>query len=454
MCTRFLMLDMDDFNKKSSAWSKRYHTADGITAVIKVIQNLCEDREFEKRLNSNHHLLPLKEGTVFDIRTGHLRPRTMTDYFSMCMNFCFIEDAVTVNTEEKEGRTRFVDVLIHDSLVEEVAERINEIGCNDATWSFFMWQFLGYCFTGFTQDRSFAMFQGLGSNGKSGLVAAMSAAMGSFFSTCAQDFFTISGTRQSAENASPMMRALQWVRCLVVAETSSGCKLSMPRIKSLTGPDEQKCRGLYAAPTIFTPMLKLIFVSNFCLEIDCSDQAAKDRYLAILFAQRYVRENPGQGELLADTEKCNSLSTTLLDAFGTWMCFGAHCMYLETNSCAVGIVRPPCIADFVKKQLEDADIISAFIYQETEKGPTYNYLAVDMWQHFCTFAKNRRSELQDIVFDAFLQQVQSKSFQHIRLKKRADKANVFIGIRKRRMEGLPMIVADDDLSSDIEEFSS
>jgi hypothetical protein len=129
-------------------------------------------------------------------------------------------------------------------------------------------------------------------------------------------------------------------------------------------------------------------------------------------------------------------------------------MYLETNSCAVGIVRPPCIADFVKKQLEDADIISAFIYQETEKGPTYNYLAVDMWQHFCTFAKNRRSELQDIVFDAFLQQVQSKSFQHIRLKKRADKANVFIGIRKRRMEGLPMIVADDDLSSDIEEFSS
>ena len=432
---RFLLAegeDQEDAEKKINTWIARFHTADGIKAVKQIICNLAEDRTFEAKLNSHHHLIPTGNKLVFDVRTGTTRERRIDDFFSMAMKFELLENAVNIDTEERQGHTRFVDVQFLNNEVLEVMEHIDELGCNDPEWSYYMWNLLGYFMTGYTQDRSWVMMQGVGANGKSGLFAALSTVMGPFYSTVSQDFFTISGTKQAAENASPMMRSLQWIRCMVVAETTTGCKLNMARLKSLTGPDEQKCRGLYQDATTFTPNVKIAIVSNFALEIDCSDQAVTDRHMAINFAQRYVKSNPGPNEKLADTVKAARLGSSLLNAFGTWLCYGAHVMYLETKSCAHGIPRPGCIQTFLAKQLEEADLISAFVFQETEKSVHSTYACVDLWTNFIYWAKIRRSELQDIVLDAFIKQIQSKSFQHIQLKKKADGSSCFVGIRKRQ----------------------
>jgi phage/plasmid-associated DNA primase len=451
---RFLSFQADDeeTQKKLAAWVTRFHTADGIKAIRQIICALAEDRTFEEKLNSHHHLIPTKNNKVFDIRTGTLRTRTMTDFFSMSMKFDFIPDAVEMVVDDRDGHKCFEDVVFLDPRVLAVMHHIEELGCHNTEWSFFMWNLLGYFITGYTQDRSWVMMQGVGANGKSGLFTALSAVMGPFYTTVSQDFFTVSGTKQQAENASPLMRSLQWVRALVVAETTSGCKLNMARLKSLTGPDEQKCRGLYQDAATFTPNVKIAIISNFALEIDCSDQAAKDRHLAINFAQRYVKCNPGPNEVLADTVKAARLATDLLGAFGTWLCYGAHTMYLQTQSCAHGLTRPACIQEFVERQLEESDLISAFVYQETEKRTGSSIRCIDMWAQFTAWAKHRRSELQDIVLDAFVKQIQSKSFQHIQYKKKSDGSACFVGIRKRRFfaERSTNIPTEEESSSDDE----
>jgi len=436
LCLRFISMDdeqLEDFNKRCSAWLKRCQTADGITQIIKIISVLAEDRKFEDQLNSCHHLIPLQRSMVFNIRNGEYRRRRMTDYFSQTMNFSFMPDAMYNIVEEEDGEEVWQDVRITDVLVEEVALFMMELGCEDPHWACFMWQYLGYCLTGYTQDRSYVIWQGVGANGKSALVNAMSAVMGQFYTTCAENFFALtSHGRDSAENASPFMASLRYTRALFLAETSTNFKPNMTKIKSITGGDAQTARKLYGSPQKFVPQLKFNLVTNFLPAIDCSDQAAVDRFLAIAFSQRYVRDNPTGNEKLADSAKANRLKDQLKDAFGTYLCHGAHAMFINTKGCRTGLTRPACIANHTKIQLENADLLSAFIRQASERGNNFTWSAVDMWRDFTAWANVRRSEMQDIVLDAFIKQIQGKSFKHIVYKRRQDGSGVFVGIRKLR----------------------
>jgi hypothetical protein len=126
-------------------------------------------------------------------------------------------------------------------------------------------------------------------------------------------------------------------------------------------------------------------------------------------------------------------------------------MYLNTKQCSTGLDRPSCISTHTKVQLENADLLSAFVRQQSERGNNFAWGAVEMWREFCSWANVRRSELQDIVLDAFVKQIQGKSFKHIVYKRRADGSGIFSGIRKRRGNVLAEMEYSPENSSSDEE---
>ncbi len=61
------------------------------------------------------------------------------------------------------------------------------------------------------------------------------------------------------------------------SESEKQKKINASLIKKITGNDTMRCRPLYGNTIEFTPICKMIMMTNFKPEIDTDDQAILDR---------------------------------------------------------------------------------------------------------------------------------------------------------------------------------
>lgn len=412
--------------KKLKEWAKRYTSAGGVDNVRKWVLNAGDDRDFAPNLNKQAHLIPMNDGTVWDLTIGGKRLRVMEDCFSMEMDFRMVD-------QDENG----------DDLLAQVEAIMLEYGCFSEDWVRYHQELFGYFMTGYTNDRGFYQQIGVGSNGKGCANAALAKVMGGFYQAASSAFVSATGnSNAAAEGASPTLAMMEYARVCAVSELKPGCKLAMDRMKSWSSGDLIRSRMLYQGSTTWKPGFKILIQSNYHSEMDGADNAALDRFRTSFWGMRYV-ENPRVGvenERQADSAMGDALAKHLSDAFGTWCVLGAQKMYNVTSNATKRISRPECIQDFITKTLEKADVVSAFIRQEaitTDHDATW--LGLDMFDSFVAWARRRQSAMQTVTYDNFLLEIEKRRFEFMEVLVDDEGRKKFKGVKRR------VVVYDDDV---------
>jgi phage/plasmid-associated DNA primase len=200
------------------------------------------DTEFDKRINNVHHLLPIKNGKIIDLKTLQVRQRTINDKFTFECPVSFVEGEQNIKHADKF----FCDIM------------------PDKKEREFLQKCLGYMLTGEVDARAFFIWYGNGSNGKSVIVNLLLKILDKFYVSADKSVFCKTDNKNSGA-ASPHLYALLGKRMIGYSEgeTSDQFELNFSVLKQISGDDEISCRGLYKDQITFKSSGKLNFLTNY-----------------------------------------------------------------------------------------------------------------------------------------------------------------------------------------------
>lgn len=214
----------------------------------------------------------------------------------------------------------------------------------------FMQRLAGYWLTGLTDPPFLAVLYGIGANGKSTMVNAISHAMGDYASAASSGLLMATyGQRHSSEVAH-----LQGMRFVAAAESREGGRLDEERIKALTGSDAITARRLYQEPFTFQPSHKLALMTNHKPQVRGVDEGIWRRLLLIPFVE--VIPEAERDPLL--TEKLRREAPGIL----RWMVEGARLFHESGNR----LELPEVVKEATKDYRSESDVLGMFIGDECE----------------------------------------------------------------------------------------
>ena len=146
-----------------------------------------------------------------------------------------------------------------------------------------MWEHLSSSLIGTNVNQTFNIYRGSGSNGKSKLIALMSAALGNYSETVNVNVLT--SKRVDTGGTSSEIVALKGVRYGVASEPSKGMTLNEGIMKEMTGGDKIQARGLYSASETFVLQLSLCVCTNYLFEVKSNDDGTWRRIRIVDFVQ-------------------------------------------------------------------------------------------------------------------------------------------------------------------------
>ena len=333
-----LLINKLSMDKKSSDKSieaakilKKVRTYKHAESVWRLARTELIDKDFQKKMNSPSHLLPLQKGRVIDLRTLEVRLRKKDDYFDFELPFEFLKSPLP-NADKF-----FREIMNNDNDVVNYLQTI-----------------LGYCITGETDLRSIWIFWGAGSNGKSTLCELLNKVLDKFYVAADKRIF-IEQEKTSSSHTSyliPLMHA----RLSVLSETKEGEKLNEALIKTLTGNDTISARELYSKQITFKPVVKYIMLTNHKPTFNIDDQALLDRIKYVPFNARFS-SNPKPNEFKKDSKFIESLMSAHISEVFTWLCLGANKYYnLKGN-----IPIPQSLQKATSEYIKELDNVSQFI---------------------------------------------------------------------------------------------
>jgi len=138
----------------------------------------------------------------------------------------------------------------------------------------------GYSLTGSTKEESFFFLYGLGQNGKSKFVEAMSGVMGSYHESAGMETFTAS----KFETHPADLAKLRGARLVTATETEEGRRWAESKIKAITGGDAISARFMRQDFFTFKPQLKLWIAGNHKPGLRNVDPAMRRRMNLIPFS--------------------------------------------------------------------------------------------------------------------------------------------------------------------------
>jgi putative DNA primase/helicase len=194
-------------------------------------------------------LLNTPDGVV-DLKTGKTRPALPTDYMTK----------ITAVGPKGECPLwlEFLDTITGG---DEELQKYLQRAC-------------GYMLTGLTVEHAMFFLYGLGGNGKSKFIEAISGIMGDYHTTAQIETFTMMdrGDRHPTELAQ-----LRGARLVTSMETEEGRRWAESRIKSITGGDKISARFMRQDFFEFYPQFKLAIFGNHKPGLRTVDAAIKRR---------------------------------------------------------------------------------------------------------------------------------------------------------------------------------
>jgi P4 family phage/plasmid primase-like protien len=197
-------------------------------------------------------------GTV-NLLTGELRPSSPADRNTHCCGVRYAPELV------EEGKThpeleRFLETFLPDEREQEV-----------------LFALLGSAVRGGNAARALPLLVGATTSGKSQLVAALSAALGSYAVAVNPSVFR----GNLDDRPRPDLVRAMFARLAVASEASTAWELHADQVKRLTGGDRIAYRALYSGTVEHTPRFTPLVVTNELPRVRGADAALKKRIVVV-----------------------------------------------------------------------------------------------------------------------------------------------------------------------------
>lgn len=238
--------------------------------IIKEAGTLFYDKTFNEMKDTNVYLLGFING-VIDFKNRVFREGYPQDYITKTTNIEY--SPYDENTDVKKCKEI-------NSFMEQLFP-IPEL-------NHYMWEHLAASLIGTNVNQTFNIYRGSGSNGKSKLIALMSAALGNYAETINVNVLT--SKRVDTGGTSSEIVALKGVRYGVASEPSVGMTLNEGVMKEMTGGDKIQARGLYSASETFVLQLSLCVCTNYLFEVKSNDDGTWRRIRIVDFLSKFARK--------------------------------------------------------------------------------------------------------------------------------------------------------------------
>lgn len=223
-----------------SGWARFSSKFKMVTAMVSLVKSAPEVHIEPEVFDTHLYLFNFQNGTV-DVRTGVMHKHTKQDFLTQICPYAYNPQA---------------DCPVFKAFFRDAM-------CGDKDLMRFMKKFLGLSTTGDVSEHAWCMMLGVGENGKTTLMEAVSGAMGPDYAGTMSDR-TISQTNSPSDgNApSPEVADLKGKRLITVSETEEGARIKTEFIKRMSGGDQEKARYLHRNPFTFHYTNKLFLYTN------------------------------------------------------------------------------------------------------------------------------------------------------------------------------------------------
>tara|TARA_R110002126_G_scaffold291520_1_gene453380 strand:- start:3203 stop:4684 length:1482 start_codon:yes stop_codon:yes gene_type:complete len=357
--------------------------------VFLFLSVMITDETFYEKLNrACPHHIPIKNCSLLDLRTGEIRTRQKTDYFTYFSNAEYIVDKK--RTKEQKEEKKYFDNFI------------SQIMCDNKDNLKYFQKMLGYCLTGDISARVFFIWWGVGANGKSIILNLMKEILKDQYQAVAKSVFINNG-KSSSINAET--EVLKDCRLATFSETSAKECLNESLIKMISGNDSISVNPKYRKPYSFTTICKLILCTNHKPEFNGNDKANIDRVCFIPFNARFVDEPKKAREYKKILGVDKIIAEKYLNEFFSFCVDGATAYYKSQK-----FEPPQEIKTAQDKYTQEQATISNFIkdiyiINETDKDLKLRKSDIKI-QHE-TYCKDNDLKLEKIslVYDALIELV-------------------------------------------------
>lgn len=268
------------------------------SGVLKECSRMFYDPEFKNRLDSKPNLVCFKNG-VYEIETNVFRDGQPDDYISKSTN---------------------IDYMHHeqnDPIVAEINAFLEKVQPNNIMRNYVMMvlaTFLG----GSTEEQTFQIWTGSGSNGKSTIIELFEKAFGDDY--CGKFPVTLLTKDRANSNAcTPELQDVMRKRFASMQEPNDNDVIHTGAMKEYTGGDKIYSRGLFANPTPFKPQFKLVLLCNKMPQIKGWDYGTWRRIRVVNFTSSFVDQpNPNNPNEYAKDKRLPEKFEKWREAF-MWM---------------------------------------------------------------------------------------------------------------------------------------
>jgi putative DNA primase/helicase len=215
----------------------------------------------------------------------------------------------------------------------------------------FLRRMAGYCLTGSTKAHALFFMYGVGANGKSTFINALTGCLGEYHRTAPVETFTA-----SAQDRHPTdLAGLRGARLVTAVETDEGRRWNESKIKTLTGGDKIAARFMRQDFFEFEPQFKLLFAGNHKPGLQSVDEAIRRRIHLIPFTVTIPPEE--RDEALA--ERLRAEWPGIL----AWAIAG--CVEWQES----GLAPPEAVTAATSSYFEAEDAIAAWIDERCQRRP-------------------------------------------------------------------------------------
>ena len=318
-------LVIDDERQEAFHWAVKSEQSRMINSMVSLAQRERGIPVREDQLDQDPYFLNCPNG-VIDLRTGELKEPD---------SLWLITKTAIVDYEPTAECPMFLKFL--DETFSEDPGLLN-----------FIQRWIGYSLTADTSAQTFAVFYGIGANGKSTLVETIQKIAGDYVKTAPPDTFI-----QKQSGGIPNdIAALRGARMVLTTETEANAKLAEAKVKSMTGGDRVSARYMRGEFFEFIPTWKITISTNHRPRISGGDYGIWRRVVLVPFSNVVMPER--QDPLLPN--KLLTESKGIL----AWAVRGAINWY-KSGGGRLGLQVPDRVYEETQEYREDEDVIGRFI---------------------------------------------------------------------------------------------
>ena len=319
---------------------------------------------FVSKLNKAKNLFPCQGRKVVMLDQNKCRERGRADFFTF-------ECPVALITSDFQNATKFF---------------MEVCNCNHEVFTHLL-KTLGCALTG-ESSRSFSIFWGEGSNGKSVVTSLMKKIMGPFFGAIDKSL-VIKSKRDAGAGAgsgcTSQLLPLKNCRLCVCSETEMDDKLDSEGVKRITGGDAMYARWLYQDPTEFVSAAKIWALTNHAIQINTKDQAVIDRLMYIPFVSRFT-QNPKDGERKRNDYFVQQLENEYLNEVFSLICSYA-CEWYKTRD--VDLILPDILKCAKNSYVSEQDSVLCFLETACVTGKKFGFQKTECFEAYKVFCSEQ-----------------------------------------------------------------